>query len=73
MQNWFKLYPQYRKDDVIRATDTYMKATVPGYYKNSAAFIFDGSGAMKKSILLQWCEKVKAGSSVNNMKGTIIN
>lgn len=72
MQEWFKKYPVYRKEDVIKATFAYHQSVRdPQYLKNSAAFIFDGVGASKKSILLGWCEKVKDGSSTSNMKGTI--
>lgn len=71
MMEWFKKYPEYRAADVKKATEAYHKVTSPEYLKNSAAFIFDGAGAAKKSILLQWCEKTKDASSINNMKGKI--
>lgn len=72
MIEWFKKYPQYRMEDVRNATLLYHKATPdPQYLKNSAAFIFDGVGASKKSILLQWCEKLKDGQSTSTLKGTI--
>jgi hypothetical protein len=73
MQDFFKKYPIYRKDDVMKAVRAYHAATKDaGFLKNSAAFIFDGQGAMKKSILLGWCEKTINASSVSNLKGTII-
>lgn len=72
MQEWFKKYPIYRVDDVTKATLAYHASVKdPQYLKNSAAFIFDGVGASKKSILLAWCEKLKDGVSTNNMRGTI--
>jgi hypothetical protein len=72
MQEWFKKYPAYRLQDVEKATLAYHTATRdPQYLKNSAAFIFDGVGASKKSILLAWCEKTKDAASTSNMKGTI--
>jgi hypothetical protein len=76
MQEWFAKYPQYRKDDVQKATDMYFASQRdPQYLKNSAAFIFDGAGAMKKSILLSWCEKL--GSTSNDsgsmQKGKVIS
>lgn len=72
MIEWFKKYPEYRKEDVKKATEAYHRATKdPQFLKNSAAFIFDGAGASKKSILLAWCEKTKDASSTSNMRGTI--
>jgi len=59
MQEFFGKYPQYRKDDVYKATSMYMQITQSEYLKSSERFIFDGAGAMKKSILLSWCEKLK--------------
>lgn len=59
MKDFFAKYPQYRKQDVLAATTAYFDSQrMPGYLKNSAAFIFDGAGAMKKSILSGWCEYV---------------
>lgn len=72
MKDFFAKYPEYRKEDVIRATDFYFSTVNIGYLKNSAAFIFDGAGAMKNSILLGWCEKTKESKSSSTMKGTII-
>jgi hypothetical protein len=72
MQEFFKKYPSYRAEDIMRATEMYMKTVSIGYLKNSAAFIFDGAGASKKSILLGWCEKLKEAGSTSNLKGKII-
>lgn len=72
MKDFFAKYPEYRKEDVIKATDYYFSTVNTGYLKNSAAFIFDGAGAMKNSILLGWCEKTKESKSSSTMKGTII-
>ena len=74
MQEFFKKYPLYRVEDVMKATQLYMSTTTPGYFKNSAAFIFDGAGAMKKSILLGWCEKLKqSGGNTTQQKGKIVS
>lgn len=73
MQHFFEKYPHIRKDDVIKATDMYFSRTTPGYLKNSAAFIFDGQGNMKKSILLSWCEKVVDSSNTSNQKGRVVS
>lgn len=75
MKEFFSKYPHIRKEDVINATDFYFRSTTPEYLKNSAAFIFDGAGANKKSILLGWCERVMATGSItgnSNLKGKII-
>lgn len=77
MQDFFKLYPKYRQDDVFKARDLYFKSlSSPQYLKNSAAFIFDGAGAMKKSALLTWCEKATENQTpvddTAHQKGTIL-
>lgn len=73
MQEFFSKYPEYRKEDVIKATDAYFSSLKSmDYLKSSAKFIFDGAGGMKKSILLSWCEKVKNSSEVSNQKGKVI-
>lgn len=60
MQEFFKKYPSYRKDDVIQATRNYIRTVSSEQYaKRSALFIFDGKGAMKTSMLAGWCEKLK--------------
>lgn len=75
MKEFFAKYPHIRKDDVMKATDLYFKQNQdPQYWKNSAAFIFDGAGAMKKSILLGWVEKLpNFGSNTSDqMRGRVI-
>jgi hypothetical protein len=78
MQDFFRKYPEYRKDDVYRARDAYFKslAAKPNGFQfcmNSHKFIFDGIGAMKKSELLSWCEKLNVNHSSNQQKGRVIN
>jgi len=73
MKDFFAKYPEYRKEDVIKATETYFKSLSGAtYLKNSAAFIFDGAGAMKKSILLGWCERTKDMTVSSNIKGKLL-
>lgn len=75
MKNFFATYPEYRKEDVIKATDAYFARTTAQYLKNSAAFIFDGAGAMKKSILAGWCANTVAnnGNTNSNQKGKVVS
>lgn len=73
MQEWFKIYPQYRKDDVIRATQNYHKSvSSPQYVKRSAKFIREGQGAVKESMLLAWCERLEPDNTILDMRGAII-
>lgn len=73
MQEWFKKYPHYRKEDVQKATMAYHASVKdPQYLKRSASFIFEGQGGTKISQLLGWVEKSKDASSISNMKGTIM-
>lgn len=73
MQEWFKKYPQYRKQDVQAATTAYFKSVKDvQYLKSSAKFIFEGIGAAKISHLLTWCEKTVGQKEGSQMKGTII-
>ena len=74
MKDFFAKYPEYRKDDVYRARDLYFSVTNPKYCMKSHKFIFDGAGAMKKSELLAYCEKVASpGDENSNLKGEIIS
>ena len=72
MIEWFKKYPQYRVEDVKKATQMYMSTIKdPQYLKSSAKFVFEGTGGMKKSLLLSWCEKVGSNNSFGGQKGRI--
>lgn len=75
MKDFFKKYPEYRKDDVYKARDFYFKTlNNPKFCMHSHKFIFDGQGAMKKSTLLTFCERVTESSSSNNyQKGRVIS
>lgn len=74
MKDFFKKYPEYRKDDVYAARDLYFsKLNNPKYCMHSHKFIFDGMGIMKKSTLLEYCEKVKEGAKPEgNQKGKVV-
>ena len=73
MQKFFSMYPQYRKEDVKNATIAYHRSQGnPQYLKSSAKFIFEGIGAMQKSMLLTWCEKVTKDESDDYQVGKIV-
>jgi hypothetical protein len=75
MIEFFKKYPQYRVEDVKKATKAYISSiNDPQYLKSSATFIFEGQGAIKKSLLLNWCEKVTdKHNDSSGRRGKIIN
>lgn len=74
MKKFFAENPQYRKEDVYKARDLYFSTVRDSkYLMKSHKFIFDGIGAMKKSTLLEYCEKVVDNSSTSNMRGTLIS
>lgn len=73
MQRFFSMYPQFRKEDVRNATIAYHKSQPdPQYLKSSAKFIFEGIGAMQKSMLLTWCEKVTRNDGDHYQVGKIV-
>lgn len=73
MKDFFRKYPEFRKEDVYRARDLYLSTIRdPKYLMKSHKFIFDGAGAMKKSTLLEYCEKVKETSAPTNIKGKLM-
>lgn len=58
MKKFFATYPQYRKDDVIGATEMYLRNLEDkNYMITPHYFIEKGSGATKTEPLLDWCEK----------------
>lgn len=73
MKEFFRKFPEYRKEDVMRATELYISKTEPEYLKNSNSFIFEGEGGARKSILLGWCEQIRSsGSSDKKIRGIIM-
>lgn len=75
MKDFFRKYPEYRKEDVYAARDLYFRSlSNPQYCMHSHKFIFDGAGTMKKSTLLGYCEKVKTSNIIaNDVRGTVID
>lgn len=73
MIEFFKSYPQYRVEDVKKATMEYIKTVKdPQFLKRSAKFIREGQGATSISLLLNWCEKVTDKTDTSGRKGKII-
>jgi len=73
MKDFFKRYPEYRKEDVYKARDLYLSGLNSAQYcMHSHKFIFDGAGAMRKSTLLAYCERVNRAPTQSNQKGKII-
>lgn len=59
MKEFFSKYPEYRKEDIFKARDAYFETLKhPKFCMHSHKFIFDGAGAMKKSTLLAFCERI---------------
>lgn len=64
MKEFMKKYPEVKREDIMKATDNYMRSlTSPQYLMISAKFIFDGAGSSKKSTLLAWCEKLNESNT----------
>lgn len=73
MKDFFRKNPEFNREDVYAARNLYFKTlNKPLYCMHSHKFIYDGVGAMKKSTLLQYCEKVKENQHTNDQKGKII-
>lgn len=72
MIEFFRKYPEYRKEDVYAARDLYLKTVTDArFLMKSHKFIFDGMGTMKHSTLLDFCEKLEKNSPTQ-LKGKII-
>lgn len=76
MKWFFATYPQYRKEDVIKATDHYLKQVQSiNYLKKSYKFIYEGAGSNKVSLLLEQCELLeelsKSDKNKMNYKGLL--
>lgn len=73
MQDFCAKYPQYGRKEIMKATTAYHTSVRdPQYLKSSAKFIFEGIGAMKKSMLLSWCEKTSSSEQSNHMTGKLM-
>lgn len=75
MKAFFMKYPEYRKEDIYKARDLYFSTVKDSkYLMKSHKFIFDGMGAMKKSTLLEYCEKVtNVSRDISYQKGQVIS
>lgn len=59
MKKFFATYPQYRKEDILAATQMYLdNVTDPRFVITSHYFISKGAGVDKSEPLLEWCEKL---------------
>jgi hypothetical protein len=73
MQEFFKKNPKYRVEDVQKATENYLRSlSSVQYIMNSAKFIYDGAGAMKKSTLLSFCEKLNISTANTQQRGKVL-
>lgn len=58
MKLFFTENPHIRKDDVLKATEMYLRTVEPQYVKTAERFIYDGQGNFKTSMLSTWVERV---------------
>lgn len=64
MKKFFALNPDIRKDEVMAATEMYIKSVLNvNYLITSHYFISKGAGADKTSSLLQWVENYRESSN----------
>lgn len=75
MKKFFATNPEIRKDEVMNATELYLKNTDPRYITTSHYFISKGVGADKTSGLSEWIEKfrnsVQATEGRNSLSNTM--
>ena len=79
MKEFFAKNPEFRKEDVYAARDSYFRTATPvgQFVKLPHKFIYEGMGVSKTSQLLMWCERLKenqntADGSNPMAKGKII-
>jgi len=65
MKKFFADNPDVRKDEVISATDMYLRNTDYRYIRLPHYFISKGSGVNKTSDLLDWIEKYRESEKSN--------
>lgn len=58
MKMFFAENPHVRKEDVLEATEMYLRTVEPQFVKTAERFIYDGQGNYKMSMLTNWVEKV---------------
>ena len=74
MKKFFMSNPSYRKEDIYTARDMYLTTIKdPQYLKSSHKFIYDGAGAYRTSLLLQYCEEIEIINKENTyQKGRVV-
>ena len=71
MKLFFVENPDVRKDEILGATEMYIKTVKDfNYLTSSHYFIFKGAGPLKKSDLLTWVEIYREGVSENDGRVT---
>lgn len=70
MQDFMKKNPDVTKDEVLGATQLYLRNTDPKYVMKSHKFIYDGIGAMKNSSLEQWIESFRKQKTLQTNQKT---
>jgi len=69
MKRFFSKYPNYRQDDVMKATRAYLSTiSDPKYCKKAHRFIYEDSGVNEYSLLLEWCERTKGSDKYLKFK-----
>lgn len=59
MKKFFSENPEIRVDEVMDATEMYLKNTDRRYIMKSHKFIYDGAGTSRNSTLEEWIEKFR--------------
>ena len=69
MKRFFSKYPNYRQDDIMKATRAYLSTVSdPKYCKKAHRFIYEDSGVNEYSLLLEWCERTKSSDKYLKFK-----
>lgn len=74
MKKFFVANPSIRQDDVMEATRLYFRTVInPKYLKSADKFIYEGQGAEKISLLLQWVEQYKSMAATDSGRNSFNN
>ncbi len=74
MKKFFATYPDIRKDDVLIATEMYLKSIEnPMYIMKSHKFIMNGVGLEKTSELKEWVDKYREHQEENTDRNSYSN
>ena len=71
MKKFFSENPEIRVDEVMGATEMYLKNTDRRYIMKSHKFIYDGAGTSRNSTLEEWIEKLREVSNNTQSPGDI--